>query len=121
MRQYFIDMHYRGAPARYLQAIKDGIEIVEQAFFKFDGHIQDILHVSDIVPNREVIKAWCMADPDNPDTWFVIMLIGFIDEAFYRELVNEHTTDPLQAIRLMNYNQLNIITTLMLNDTRGMT
>lgn len=119
MRQYFIDMHYRGAPARYLQAIKRGIEMVEQAFFKFDGHLRDILDIDDIMPNREVIKAWCQADPDSPDTWFLVMLIGFLDEPLYNDLVSDRSIDPIEATRVMNYNQIDVITTLMLNDTRG--
>ncbi len=116
-RQYLVDLHYRQAPHTFLKCIREAMKHLEDGLFSIHvNHPSQISKLQDVSPNWKQIESYIDKAQDTDNAVFLAAFCCFFDNSLGFVLLDTLGCKTIRDMaEFLDYNQLNIITTLMLN------
>lgn len=116
-RQYLVDLHYRQAPHTFLKCIREAMKYLDDGLFSI--HVDSsskISKIHDVSPNWKQITNYIEHTQDTDNAVFLAAFCCFFDNSLGLILLDRLRCKTVRDMaEFLDYNQLNIITTLMLN------
>lgn len=116
-RQYLIDLHYRKAPQTFIKCIQEAMKYLDGNIFSIHvNHPSQISRIQDVSPNWKTIENYIEKTQDTANAVFLAAFCCFFDNSLGFILLDNLGCKTIRDMaEVLDYNQLNIITTLMLN------
>jgi len=116
-RDYLVKQHCRQAPYTYLKAIRAALDYIDDGLLSSSvKQVSNINDIKDITPNWKRIEHYIAHTDDSKSAVFLAAFCCFFDNTIGGILLETLDCRTVRDIAAsLDFNQLNIITTLMLN------
>ncbi len=116
-RDYLVKLHYRQAPRTFIKCIRESFHYMDDNLFSLNvKNLSEINNIQDISPNWKKIEYYIRHAENTNRAVFLAALCCFFDNSIGSTLLDALDCTTIRDIAdYLDYNQLTIITKLMLN------